>query len=211
MFIMRDTVWLMVRLKKGVFVCIEGIDASGKTTHARRLVRNLRQKGFDAVYTTEPSPGEIGKFIRRYILQRKNRVSTVVEALLFAVDRVDHLEKRIKPALRQRKIVVSDRYVFSSLAYQGAAGLDLNWIEEINKSALSPDLAIYIDVPPEVVVRRRKRNRSVMENLHTQKKVRQVYMRLVKNGRLEMIDGNRPKDAVAEDVLVVVLDFLEKL
>lgn len=210
MFIMHDTVRLMVGLKKGVFVCIEGIDASGKTTHARRLVRNLRQRGFDAVYTTEPSPGEIGKFIRRYVLQRKNRVSSVVEALLFAVDRVDHLEQRIKPALRRRKIVVSDRYVFSSLAYQGAAGLDLKWIEEINKTALSPDLAIYIDVPPEVVVRRRKRRRSVMENLHTQRKVRQVYMKLVKNGRLEIIDGNRLKGDVADDVLAVVLDVLKK-
>ena len=195
--------------KKGIFICIEGIDASGKTTHARRLVRNLRQRGFDAIYTTEPSPGEIGKFIRRYVLQRKKRVPSVVEALLFAVDRVDHLEKRIKPALRQGKIVVSDRYVFSSLAYQGAAGLDLSWIEEINKSALSPDLAIYIDVPPEVVVKRMKRKRSVMESLHTQQKVREIYMKLVENGRLVLIDGNRPKDDVAKDILAVVLDFMK--
>ena len=195
--------------KKGIFICIEGIDASGKTTHARRLVRNLRQRGFDAIYTTEPSPGEIGKFIRRYVLQRKKRVPSVVEALLFAVDRVDHLEKRIKPALRQGKIVVSDRYVFSSLAYQGAAGLDLNWIEEINKSALSPDLVIYIDVPPEVVVKRMKRKRSVMESLHTQQKVREIYMKLVENGRLVLIDGNRPKDDVAKDILAVVLDFMK--
>lgn len=196
--------------KKGVFICIEGIDASGKTTHARRLVRNLRQRGFDAIYTTEPSPGEIGKFIKRYVLQRKKRVPSVVEALLFAVDRVDHLEKRIKPALRQEKKVVSDRYVFSSLAYQGAAGLDLNWIEEINKSALSPDLAVYIDVPPEVVVKRMKRKRSVMESLETQKRVRAVYVKLVKNGRLVLIDGNRPKDSVAKDILTVVLDFIKK-
>ncbi len=80
--------------KKGTFICIEGIDASGKTTHTHRLVRNLRQRGFDAIYTTEPSPGEIGNFIRMYVLQRETRVPSVVEALLFAVDRVDHLEKR---------------------------------------------------------------------------------------------------------------------
>ncbi len=196
--------------KKGTFICIEGIDASGKTTHTHRLVRNLRQRGFDAIYTTEPSPGEIGNFIRMYVLQRETRVPSVVEALLFAVDRVDHLEKRIKPALRQGKIVVSDRYVFSSLAYQGAAGLDLDWIEEINKSVLSPDLAIYIDVPPEVVVKRMKRKRSVMESLQIQRKVREVYMKLVKNGQLVLIDGNRPKDNVAKDILAVVLNFLEK-
>jgi len=195
--------------KKGVFICIEGLDASGKTTHAHRLVRNLRRKGFDAVYTTEPSRGEIGRFIRTYILQRKRRVPSVVEAVLFAVDRVDHVEKEIKPALENGKIVVSDRYVYSSLAYQGAAGLDLKWIEEINRLALPPDLAIYIDVPPEAVVKRIRRKKSVMERLETQRKVRKVYMKFVKNGKLVSVDGNRRKDEVAKDILKVILDFLK--
>jgi dTMP kinase len=195
--------------KKGVFICIEGLDASGKTTHAHRLVRNLRSKGFDAVYTTEPSRGEIGRFIRTYILQRKRRVPSVVEALLFAVDRVDHVEKEIKPALENGKIVVSDRYVYSSLAYQGAAGLDLKWIEEINRLALPPDLAIYLDVPPEVVVKRIRRKKSVMERLETQRKVREVYLKFVKNGKLVPVDGNRRKDEVAKDILKGILGFLK--
>jgi len=194
--------------KRGVFICIEGLDASGKTTHARRLVRNLRRRGFDAGYTTEPSLCEIGRFIRKHVLDRKRRVPSVVEALLFAVDRVDHVEKRIKPALEKGKIVVSDRYVYSSLAYQGAAGLDLKWIKEINKLALPPDLAIYMDVPPEVVVKRMKRKKSVMENLETQRRVRDIYMKFVENGRLIPINGNREKDEVAKDILSVVLDFL---
>ncbi|MFQ5759270.1 MAG: dTMP kinase, partial [Candidatus Bathyarchaeia archaeon] len=164
--------------KRGAFICIEGLDASGKTTHAHRLVEDLRRKGFDAIYTTEPSPGEIGEFIRTYVLQRKKRVPSVVEALLFAVDRVDHVETEIKPALQRGKIVVCDRYMYSSLAYQGAAGLDLNWIREINKNALTPDLAIYIDVPPEVVVKRIKRKKSVMERLPIQRKVQEIYMKL---------------------------------
>ena len=195
--------------KKGVFICIEGLDASGKTTHAHRLVRNLRRKGFDALYTTEPSRGEIGRFIRTFILQRKRRVPSVVEALLFAVDRVDHVEKEIKPMLENRKIVVSDRYVYSTLAYQGAAGLDIKWIEEINRLALSPDLAIYIDVPPEVVVKRIRRKKSAMERLETQRRVREVYMKFVENGKLVPVDGNRRKDEVAKDILTVVLDFLK--
>ena len=195
--------------KKGAFICIEGLDASGKTTQARRLVRELRRRGFKAVYTTEPSPGEIGKFIRTYILQRKRRVPIAVEALLFAVDRVDHLERRVKPALEEGKIVVSDRYVYSSLAYQGAAGLDLNWIEEINRSVVTPDLAIYIDVPPEVVVKRIKRKRSVMERLAVQRKVRKVYMKFVEDGRLIRVDGNKPKDEVLRDILAIVLDFMK--
>jgi len=195
--------------KRGVFICIEGLDASGKTTHAHQIVRNLRTKGFNAVYTTEPSRGEIGKFIRSYVLQRKKRVPSVVEALLFAVDRVDHVEKEIKPALKRGKIVVSDRYVYSSLAYQGAAGLDIKWVEEINRLALSPDLAIYIDVPPEVAVKRIKRKKSVMERLETQRRVREVYMKYVENGQLVPVDGNRRKDEVARDILTVVLDFLK--
>jgi len=132
-----------------------------------------------------------------------------VEALLFAVDRVDHVEKEIKPALGRGKIVVSDRYVYSSLAYQGAAGLDLKWIEEINRLALPPDLSIYIDVPPEVVVKRIKWKKTVMERLETQRKVREVYMKFVENGKLVRVDGDRTKDEVAKDILAVVLDFLK--
>ncbi|UCE15413.1 MAG: dTMP kinase [Candidatus Bathyarchaeota archaeon] len=195
--------------KKGAFICIEGLDASGKTTQARRLVRELKRRSFKAVYTTEPSPGEIGEFIRTYVLQRKKRVPIAVEALLFAVDRVDHLERKVKPALQKGKIVVSDRYVYSSLAYQGAAGLDLNWIEEINRSLVTPDLAIYIDVPPEVVLNRIKRKRSVMERLLIQRKVMKIYMKFVEDGQLMRVNGNRSKDEVAKDILATVLSFLK--
>ena len=196
--------------KRGKFICIEGLDASGKTTHAYSLVRSLLERGYAALYTTEPSSGQIGKFVRRYILQRKERVPIVVEALLFAVDRVDHIERIIKPAVKEGKIVVSDRYLYSSLAYQGGAGLDLNWINEINEFALSPDLAIYIDVPPEIVIKRLKRKKSVMENLHTQRRVQEVYTKLVNERHLVPINGNRAKRKVADDVLSTVLDFLEK-
>ena len=195
--------------KKGIFICIEGLDGSGKTTHAHRIVRNLQKKGFDAVYTTEPSRGEYGQFIRSSVLQGEKRVPRVVEALLFAVDRVEHLEKDVKPALKEGKIVISDRCVYSSLAYQGAAGLDIEWIEEINRMALPPDLAIYIDVPPEVVVERIKRKKSVMERLETQRKVREVYMKYVKNGKLVPVDGDRKKGEVEKSILEIVLNFLQ--
>jgi len=196
--------------KQGIFICIEGLDASGKTTHAHRLVRSLLERGYEALYTTEPSSGQIGKFVRTHILQRQKRIPTIVEALLFAVDRVDHVERTIRPAIKEGKIVVSDRYLYSSLAYQGAMGLNLDWIEEINKFAVSPDLAIYIDIPPEVVIKRLKRKKSVMENLQTQRKVREVYLKLVKGRRLMLIDGNRAKHEVAKDVLSTALDFLKK-
>jgi dTMP kinase len=196
-------------VKKGIFICIEGLDGSGKTTHAHRLVRNLQKRGFEAVYTTEPSRGELGTFIRGTILEGKKRVPRVVEALLFAVDRVEHFEKDVKPALKEGKVVVSDRCVYSSLAYQGAAGLDLEWIEEINRFALPADLALYIDVPPEVVVNRIRRKKSVMERLETQRRVQQVYMRFVDNGKLVLLDGDRKKIDVEQSILSVILEFLE--
>lgn len=196
--------------KRGVFICIEGIDASGKTTHARRLVENLRSKAFDAVYTTEPTSGEIGKIIRTNILQSQERVPSVIEALLFAVDRIEHVENMVKPALQEGKIVISDRYVYSSLAYQGAAGLDLKWIEEINKFAIPPDLAIYIDIPAEVVFERLRREKSVMENFQTQCKVREIYLKLVEDGKLIPINGNRPGNEVEKDILEIVINFTEK-
>jgi dTMP kinase len=195
--------------KKGIFICIEGLDGSGKTTHAHRLVRNLQMKGFDAIYTTEPSRGDLGKFIRGTILEQKKRVPRVIEALLFAVDRVEHFEKDVKPALAEGKVVVSDRCVYSSLAYQGAAGLDLDWIEEINNFALPSDLAFYISVPPEVVVNRIRRKKSVMERLETQRKVEKVYMKFVDEGKLVVIDGDRRKGEVEEDILDAVLNFIE--
>ncbi len=195
--------------KKGVYICIEGLDGSGKTTHAHRLVRNLQQKNFDAVYTTEPSRGELGTFIRGTILEGKKRVPRVVETVLFAVDRVEHITRDVKPSLKEGKIVVSDRCVYSSLAYQGAAGLDLEWIEEINRFAFPPDLAIYIDVPPEVVVKRIRRKKSVMERLETQRRVQKVYMRFVDNGKLMLIDGDRKKGEVEQNLLTVILDFLQ--
>jgi dTMP kinase len=196
--------------KNGIFICIEGLDGSGKTTHAHRIVRTLQKQGFDAVYTTEPSTGDLGKFIRSSaVLEGKKRVPRVVEALLFAVDRVEHLEKDVKPALADGKVVISDRCVYSSLAYQGAAGLDLEWIEEINRMALPPDLAIYIDVPPEVVLDRIKRKKSVMEMLETQRKVQEVYMKYVENGKLVAVDGDKTKAEVTKNILAVILDFLE--
>ena len=111
----------------------------------------------------------------------------------------------IVPAIGKGKIVVSDRYVYSSLAYQGAAGLDLEWIEKVNEHAIHPDLAFFIDVKPEIVVKRLKPKKLVMENLQTQQKVREVYMKFVENGELVKIDGNGSVQEVAESILKAAL------
>ena len=196
-------------MKKGFFICIEGIDASGKTTQAKLLVKNLNEKGYEAIYTSEPTYGFFGQILRRKILYGNRRVPAVIEALLFALDRLEHVEKEIEPALKEGKIVVSDRYVYSSIAYQGAAGLDLTWIEEINRWAIKPDLAIYLDVPAEVVIKRLKEKRSVMETLENQRKVREVYLKLVKEGKLLLVDGNRSVEEIEKEILQKVLKLLE--
>jgi dTMP kinase len=194
---------------KGVFICIEGLDGCGKTTQAKLLVRRVRNS-CDAIYTAEPSRGKIGRFIRKHCLHGDKRSSGIVEALLFAADRSEHVENTVLPALKKGQIVVSDRYVYSSLAYQGATGLDLGWIKRINEYAIRPDLAIFIDVEPETVVQRLKPKKSVMENLETQRKVREVYVGFVEDGELIRVDGNKSKKQVADDIAAVVKSFVKK-
>jgi dTMP kinase len=194
--------------KKSVFICIEGLDGSGKTTQAQLLTERL-SKGYNAVYTSEPSHGKTGTFIRECCLYGENRLPTAAEALLFAADRVEHVENEIKPALAEGKLVICDRYIYSSLAYQGSAGLSLAWIKKINAYALQPDFAIFIDVPPERVLERLQRKKSVMETLEIQRKVRQVYLKFVQKGELILVDGDKPKDEVADSLGSKVLSLLK--
>jgi len=198
-------------MKGGFFICIEGLDKSGKTTQSTLLVEALCRRGYDAIYTAEPSCRKIGNFIREYILNGKKRISPIVEALLFAADRAEHTENVIKPNLKKGRIVVSDRYLFSSLAYQGAAGLNIDWIREINRAAIKPDLAIYIDVPVDVVFHRCQGKKSIMEYREIQEMVREIYMRMIRDGELILVDGDRPVERIAWDIEMLVLERIEKL
>ncbi len=194
--------------KKGVFIVIEGLDGSGKTTQAVLLTNRLSES-HNAVYTAEPSLGKTGTFIREHCLYGEKRLPTEAEALLFAADRVEHMQNEILPALEEGKLVICDRYVYSSLAYQGSAGLSLDWIKTINARALQPDFAVFIDVPPERVLERLQRKKSVMETLETQRKVREVYLKFVEKGELIRVDGDNLKEAVAEALYATVLDLLK--
>jgi dTMP kinase len=195
--------------KKGVFIVIEGLDGSGKTTQSKILANKLSEN-HKVLYTAEPSHGKVGTFIRNECLYEEKRLPTEVEALLFAADRVEHLQTELAPALSEGKIIICDRYIYSSLAYQGSAGLSLDWIKTINARALEPDFALYIDVPPERVLERLQRKKSVMETLETQRKVREIYLKYVEKGELIRIDGDKNKDAVAQELLLKVLSLLKK-
>lgn len=194
--------------RKGFFICVEGLDGCGKTTQTKLLVHRLKNS-YNAVYTAEPSQGKIGQFVKEYCLLARKRGSVVIEALLFAADRFEHVETEIAPAVKEGKLVISDRYVYSSLAYQGAAGLDLNWIRKINEHSIRPDLAIFIDVEPETVVQRLKPKKSVMENLETQRRVREIYLKFVDKGELVRIDGDKPEAEVSKALHAQVSKFLE--
>jgi len=193
--------------RKGIFIVVEGLDGSGKTTQAKILASRL-SRTHKALYTAEPSLGKVGTFIRNSILYGEKRPPTAVEALLFAADRIEHVQNEVLPALEEGQIVVSDRYLHSSLAYQGSAGLSLEWIESINRHALKPDLALFIDVDPEAVFHRLKLRKSVMENLETQRRVREIYLRFVEKGDLVRIRGDKTKSKVADEIFTVVNKFL---
>jgi dTMP kinase len=194
--------------KKGVFIVIEGLDGSGKTTQAILLAKRLNSS-HNTVLTAEPSRGKIGTFIRESCLYEDKRLPTEAEALLFAADRVEHMQNEIKPALDEGKLVICDRYVYSSIAYQGSAGLSLDWIKTINARALQADFAIFIDVAPERVLERLQRKKSVMETLETQQKVREVYLKFVEKGELVRVDGDKPKEVVADALYTKVLSLLK--
>src|ERR1041384_7088641 len=189
----------------GAFIVLEGIDGSGSTTHTKLLGKALRQRGLKVVETCEPSSGPIGGLIRQ-VLQRRLFVPDAsgprefawsTMALLFAADRMDHLDSTVVPALREGAVVLSDRYDLSSLAYQSvtAPGGErvVPWIRELNAAALRPDLTIVIDVPVEVAEERRRARGGVEEMFESrdlQTKLCAVYgeaERLVPSDRVQHV------------------------
>lgn len=193
---------------QGVFLVIDGIDGSGKTTHSKMLYDSLKKKGFDVEYTMEPSNGTVGRFIRSEVISKK-KISPEVEALLFAADRFEHLRNEIMPWLDKGKVVVCDRYVYASIVYQGVQNVDTEWIESLNHFALEPDLAIYLDVTPEIGLERIKREKSIFENLEFQKRIRKNYMNLVEKGLLTLVDSNKNIDEVNSEILTLALQLIE--
>ena len=195
--------------KRGAFIVFEGIDGSGKSTHIRLLSRDLRQQGYDVLETSEPSRGRIGMFIRKYVERRVRRLPTEVEALLFAADRFEHLKKIIEPALEEGRIVVSDRYLHSSLAYQGAEGTSLEWIREVNSFAPKPNLCILLDVGPETGLGRMRRSRrTVFEVFTFQQKVRNLYLQFAEQGELVKVSADRSVDEVQREISALVHELL---
>jgi dTMP kinase len=153
-------------VKRGRFIVLEGIDGAGTTTMAEVLRKWLEDRGIKAVITREPTDGPIGALIRNALKGRirasglagGGEVPKETIALLFAADRVDHIASEILPALRKGVWVISDRYVDSSVAYQGTL-IDSAWVREINRYATSPDLTVFLDVDVKAALSRITRSR----------------------------------------------------
>jgi len=159
----------VTRAYPGLFVAFEGGDGAGKSTQAALLVSSLRDRGLDVVQTREPGGTEVGAAIRQLLLEPDSAIDAKAEALLFAADRAQHVAQVIRPALERGAVVVSDRFLASSIAYQGfARDLGPKKIEEISAWAtdgLFPDLTILLKVSPEIGLARAKdRNRMEAES-----------------------------------------------
>lgn len=138
---------------KGVFIAFEGIDGCGKSTQATLLADKLESKGFDVLLTREPGGTQIGNQLRSLLLNDNQNMSWETEVLLMAADRAQHVAEVIRPALQRGAIVISDRYVYSSLAYQGyGAGQSVATVKQVNDLAVQgvwPDLTILLMLEPE--------------------------------------------------------------
>ena len=195
--------------KRGVFIVFEGIDGSGKPTHNKALANELRSQGHSVLTTSEPSKDRIGRFIRMYAERNDHRLTPETEALLFAADRFEHVMTVIEPALKRGRTVISDRYIYSSIAYQGAGGLDIDWIREMNRFAPKPDIGILLDILPEFSLQRVDRRKTVFEVSDYLRKVRNIYLQMVEEGELVRIDADKPRKAVQTEVLSLVQGLLD--
>ncbi|MDI6811084.1 MAG: dTMP kinase [archaeon] len=190
----------------GILIVIEGLDGAGLSTQAALLARYLRGKNKKVLLTKEPTSLPIGKLIKS-ILSRNQEVSLLALQLLFAADRAEHLETEIEPALRTNHIVISDRYILSSLAF-GSVDNDVEFLKQINSRFRRPGLTVIIDTPPKVCLERINRARDnieLFEEGQRLEKVRKQFLAL-KNyfDNTFIVAGDRAKDEVSKDIREVV-------
>lgn len=206
------------QLKHGVLIAIEGIDGAGKTTQAQILLKTLTKKGYDAICLHEPTDGSWGKKIRELATNSRHKIKPETELEFFYLDRLEDVEKNIQPALQKKKIVIMDRYYFSSIAYQGARGIDPVFIEKKNEQvAPRPNLTIILDLDPEVALTRIRYKRNEKPNCFERRKylehVRQVFLKHFSNRPdVKIIDGDntRPIQMIAADIWKVVEPIIKE-
>lgn len=193
----------------GRFIALEGIDGSGTTLQTRALAAWLTQRGHRVLETREPSSGAIGALIRERLSVRAAALEPAALALLFAADRLDHIAREVDPARAAGTIVLTDRYLLSSLAYQSLDS-DEAWIRQLNAHAPPPDLTLVLEVPVEVAFARVQRRMVAggaaeerFDALELQRRIADNYRRLRHDpvlGPVRVVDGDRPPAEVTDDL-----------
>jgi len=191
-----------MRLKRGLLIVLEGIDGAGKSTQAMRLLRKLRALGYEVVSFREPTRGRWGRAIRR-MAKTAGSLTPEEELELFVRDRRENVRKNIEPALKGKKVVILDRYYFSTIAYQGAKGIDPASIRRLNERfAVKPDLVFILDIEAGRGlgrIRNRKRKDLLFERERYLARVRKIFNGF-RGRKFIHLNAARPKEELAGEI-----------
>jgi len=206
---------------RGFFLTVEGPDGSGKTTQVNLLEQSLRNYGYSVLHTREPGGSAISEDIRKIILDTKNmEMCAACEALLYAAARAQHVHQVIRPAVERGMLVLCDRFVDSSIAYQGGGRkLGIETVRQINGHAVGdmlPDATLYLDIDAKAALRRKRSaaspDRLELENFDFHERVQRTYERLIQDNpkRYMVVNANQDAEALARDALSAVIARLEQ-
>jgi dTMP kinase len=200
-------------------IVLEGLDGAGTTSQAKRLAEALRNRGVANLVTRQPSDGPVGTLLRQmltgqHMMANGQAPSQDMFGLLFAADRMDHIEREVEPALAAGRVVISDRWYHSSFAYQAGAD-DRAWLAVLNQKARVPDLTIFLRVAPEVAAHRRMlagRVQELFEDVPMQRRVAagydQVNAQLSDTERIEILDGEQTIEQVWQAIWALAEQLL---
>ncbi len=197
-------------MQQTLFIVLDGIDGSGTTTHSKLLAGFLSLKGLKIYLTHEPSNNEIGKLLRDFLKDDKIPPST--DALLFAADRDLHYRNDIKMKLEEGYIVISDRYIESSIIYQScqSESITIEWVKSLNKFAGKPDLTIILDIDPKMsLARKNQRDLEKFEDTSFLEQVRKLYITRAKEEGYSIINTDDIIELVQENIQQIVLNKLK--
>ena len=197
----------------GIFVVFDGVDGAGKTTQVNLLAKVLEDAGETVIVSKEPTDGEWGRKIRATATTRRLSLEKELEA--FIEDRKEHIQDKIRPALEEGKVVILDRYLYSTIAYQGVRSDSIDELEaKVKESALAPDATFIIDIDPKIAAIRitdRDGAPNEFEKLEDQINIRAVFNTLCEHdSSLTVIDGDRPINEVHEEIVSTLVNGILK-
>jgi dTMP kinase len=199
-------------MQQTIFIVLDGIDGAGTSTHSKMLAGFLSLKGLKTYLTQEPSNSDIGKLLRTYLKDAK--IPASADALLFAADRVLHFNNDIKKKLDEGYIVISDRYLESSIAYQSSQSKEISveWVKTLNIFAGSPDLTIILDIEPKVsIARKHHKILDKFEDVDLLEQVRNVYLERAKEEGYIVINTDDIIELVQSKIQKVVIAKLDEM